>query len=279
MFWNRTSDEGIQRLNLAVPDQEVPSTRAAEPAANCITSVQADPAKVAEMERRAVELLKTGWAPRSVFVCQAKVGQVVFRYDQGKRAAMLMFSTPYFAADYIRVTGLAATVGEVKVEALHRVAETWISSGVAGFFLNRSPRCQHPRQSLITTKVLLAQEQAAFHKVWAIDRSTRTYLGGNLVRAACAHLQAHFPADARRLLEEVRDHIDCGVPYLHQILALVYEMLGDQAAKSAAAARLAEFGPQFERQVEFSANLVATASVGLMMTFGLLPVELVAHGR
>jgi hypothetical protein len=279
MFWKRSDDDAIQRLNLVVPDHEIPSgritesNRPTEPRSDCITALKADPAKVQEIQRRAAELLKTGLTPRSVFLCRTKDGLVGLPYDESRRVALLLFSSPYLASDYVRVMGLTATVGELGVERLHQEAERWISAGSNIFLLNRCPRCQLSNDVSIRVQVLLAQEQAAFHQVWAIDRAKRMFFGGIKVQAASALWQVKSYPESQRMLEEVRDHIDCGVPYLHQMIAFLAGMQGDETAKSSAAERLMEFGPQFTVPAEFSIKPFAAAMVGLMQDFWLLPVR------
>jgi hypothetical protein len=71
-------------------------------------------------------------------------------------------------------------------------------------------------------------------------------------------------------LEYVRDHFDCGVPYLHQMIGLLAGVQHDELAKATAMERLKEFGPQFEGPLDFSPKLMATATVGLMGNFGML---------
>jgi len=83
------------------------------------------------------------------------------------------------------------------------------------------------------------------------------------------HMAAGSHAAARSDLEYVRDHFDCGVPYLHQMIGLLAGMQQDELAKAAAMERLKEFGPQFEGPLDFSPELMATATVGLMTNFGI----------
>jgi hypothetical protein len=47
-------------------------------------------------------------------------------------------------------------------------------------------------------------------------------------------------------------------------------MQKDESAKATAMERLKEFGPQFEGPLVFSGELVATVTVGLMASFGML---------
>ncbi len=55
------------------------------------------------------------------------------------------------------------------------------------------------------------------------------------------------------------------------MIGLIADMQGDAAAKETAKERLREFGAQFEGPLEFSPERYATATVGLMVNFGLMP--------
>jgi hypothetical protein len=119
-----------------------------------------------------------------------------------------------------------------------------------------------------------------FIKFWAMDRATQWLRAEGMVQKAFANLgkpagqdganSVYDPqrlATARMELENIRDHITCSVPYVHQMIAMVANLQSDDAAKAAAAARLKEFGPQFDGKTEFSPENLATAMVGLMLNF------------
>jgi hypothetical protein len=55
-------------------------------------------------------------------------------------------------------------------------------------------------------------------------------------------------------------------------------MQQDEPAKAAATERLKEFGPQFEGPLDFSPQLLATAMVGLMTNFGIVPPGAASKG-
>ena len=83
------------------------------------------------------------------------------------------------------------------------------------------------------------------------------------------HLSAGSHAAARSDLEYVRDHFDCGVPYLHQMIGLIAGLQHDEVARSNAMERLKEFGPEFKSPLEFSTELLVTATLGMMANFGI----------
>ena len=131
---------------------------------------------------------------------------------------------------------------------------------------------------LTKTEILLNREN--FIKIWAVDRATRWLRAEGMVQRSFANLgkptgqdgghAAYYPqrlATARMELENIRDHITCAVPYVHQMIAMIATMQSDNAAKAAAAARLKEFGPQFDGKAEYSPENLANAMVGLMLNF------------
>ena len=73
-------------------------------------------------------------------------------------------------------------------------------------------------------------------------------------------------------LEYVRDHFDCGAPYLHQMIWLFAGT--DESVRQTAAERLKEFGPEFDTPTELSAKALsqftATAMEGLLAYFGIV---------
>jgi hypothetical protein len=50
-------------------------------------------------------------------------------------------------------------------------------------------------------------------------------------------------------------------------------MQQDEPSKAVAMERLKEFGPQFEGPLDCSPQLFATASVGLLASFGIVPTS------
>jgi len=54
------------------------------------------------------------------------------------------------------------------------------------------------------------------------------------------------------------------------MIGLLAGIQQDELAKATAIERLKEFGPQFEGPLDFSPTLLATATVGLTMNFGIV---------
>ncbi len=96
-------------------------------------------------------------------------------------------------------------------------------------------------------------------------------MGELRIRSAMDHFSAGSHSAARSDLEYVRDHFDCGVPYLHQMIGLIADLQQDKAAKAASVARLKEFGPEFDSPLDFSPRLWSIVTLGLAVNFGIIP--------
>jgi hypothetical protein len=111
-----------------------------------------------------------------------------------------------------------------------------------GFVLNRCPRCPiflvGDLQDLSTSH--------RYFQVWAVNQAIRSCKGEIQVRKILAHYETGSLAEARADLELIRDHIDCGIPYVYQLIAYIAGTQQDTAGKTAACERLKDFGPQFE---------------------------------
>ena len=119
-----------------------------------------------------------------------------------------------------------------------------------------------------------------FAKTWALFRATRQVLGEIRCRSAMSRLSTGSFAEARADLEYIRDHFDCSIPYLHQMIGMIAGTQNDHTAKAAAMERLKEFGPEFQAPLDFSPQLMATATVGMMLNFGIAPAGVKAtHGN
>jgi hypothetical protein len=204
-----------------------------------------------------------------LFFCQVADGMLLLQGSGGHGPVMLLFSSPFAARDYLRATGAAGSVGQLEVEALPKSAQSLLSAGLQTAVLDRCPRC--PNYLSITLAGMAKWTKEDFAKIWALHRAGRLVMGEARIRSAMNHSAAGSHAEARSDLEYVRDHFDCGVPYLHQMIGLLAGMQGDETAKAASSERLKEFGPQFACPLDISPELLATAMVGLMANFGIVP--------
>jgi hypothetical protein len=253
------------KLNLTVPSSEAANAAPGDSSTPpVITTSNPDSAKVAEVARRAQQLLKAGTAPEWLFLCQ-QGGGTVFVRNPDNQPILPLFTSSYAARDYMRVTGAGTDVGQVKLENLPQLAH-YQKNGVNTFTLNRCPRCKvclaSPIEGLKSRETFLAS--------WAMDRATKSLHGEVLVRAVMKHLSETSASQARAALEQIRDHINCGVPYVHQMIGFIAGMQGDEPAKRDAAERLKEFNESgFTGTVDFSVDALAHAAVGLMINFDI----------
>ena len=228
-----------------------------------------DQAKVDAVTAKAAEIRKSGRLPQWLFLCQTGGGSLVLPApDVG--SIMLIFSTHYSATDYMRTCGVNGQVGHFDVARLGELAQSWLQSNVTKAMLDRCPRCTHG--NLIDLARAAKWTTEDFATVWSVHRASRVICGQERIQAAIDLMAAGRHADARSSLEYLRDHFDWGVPYLHQMIGLLCSILLDEEGKKNSMERLKEFGPPFEGPLEFSPQLAATVTVGLMMNFGMLPI-------
>ena len=260
-MWFGKKDE-LQRLNLEAPS-------AATPPAQPVPDSAIEAARLAEVNRRSQYMVSSGKIPEYFFVCEAQQGLIVFTI--GQEPVMLMFSSPFAAIDYLRATGTSGKVSPLKIMDLPELARSWLSRGVENATLDRCPRCS--QFVAIRLAALTHATPESLLKFWALQRATRLLLGDTRVHSAMGHLAAGSHAAARSDLEYVRDHFDCGVPYLHQMIGLIAIMQGDEPAKAAAMERLKEFGPEWETAIDSSPEVMAKAMVGTLAYFRVCPLE------
>lgn len=275
--------EEFQRLNPETPKAEAAATSpVSTPQANPFGAP--DPAKVEAVMRKVKEILESGRIPNCLFLCGVGNGTLTLSGGPGQTPVLLLFSTVFAAADYLRATGAEGSPKQFKVENLPQFAQSWVAIGVSQAILDRCPRCPQNQQPAIGLESMTKWTAADFAKFWAGHRATRLVFGETRVRSAMQHQAAGDHAAALIDLEYVRDHFDCSVPYLHQMIWLYATK--DEAVRRTAAERLKEFGVEFEIPDELSAaagrsgpaglpakalsQFVATATVGLLANFGIL---------
>jgi len=123
----------FQRLNLTAPPRKAPDPP--------FDSINVNPAKVEEVTRRTKEIIAAGTTPEWLFVCHVRGNLLSFQAGP-EQPAVLFFTSPFGARDYLRVTGTEATVGQIKVETLPEAAQKWLAAGIENFLFNRCPRCK-----------------------------------------------------------------------------------------------------------------------------------------
>jgi hypothetical protein len=259
----------LQRLNLEAPKPEPSSPSSERPATQSISLANIDPARLEAVNHKAKQILDSGRIPEWVFACRASHGLLMFQAARDQKPVMLLFSSPFAASDYLGATGTPGSVHQLKVETLPELARSWLSSGLQAAALDRCPRCTQFLSVDLAGMTKWTKDD--FAKVWSHLHAARLVLGEVRIRSAMNHLRAGSHSAARSDLEYVRDHFDCSIPYIHQIIGLLAGMQQDEPSKVAAMERLKEFGPQFEGPLDFSPEKLATAWVGLMTIFGIIP--------
>jgi hypothetical protein len=71
----------------------------------------------------------------------------------------------------------------------------------------------------------------AFLEIWRIHRATRWFQTERLVRGYMNQSSLKSMPEARATLEQIRDHVDCGIPWLHELIAFHARMDGDEPVR------------------------------------------------
>jgi hypothetical protein len=265
MFFRKKDDR--QRLNLEALKPRPAELPVGTPATQAIPPSTIDPVILEAVSYKAKEILDSGRMPEWLFVGRSATGLLTLQATRDQGPVMLLFSSPFAASDYLRAIGILGKTVQFKVETLPERVQSWLSAGVQTAALDRCPRC--PELLSIDLASMAKWTQVDFAKNWAHLRATRLVGGEIRIRSAINHYTAGSHAAARNDLEYIRDHFDCGIPYLHQMIALLAEMQGDGPGKAASLDRLKEFGPDFEGPLDFSQERLVAALAGLMVNFGI----------
>ncbi len=272
----------LQGLNLQVPDS--PSATTAEHAGP-VSPCQIDPelARIAGpiIEERANAMFEAGERPRSFYLAIDTVqgGLVAFKLNGELRSAALVFTSGFQAFDYLRASGMPGEVQEIPATVLQSHMKDWLEAGAGAIALDRCPRC--PICLAIPIRGYLTDEQVG--RVWAIHRSARIFQVQRYLRAWLGDRPVSGSGDEvvdrvekRKILEMIRDHLDCSVPYLHWMIALEAGVSRNEEVRLAAVKRLQEFGPQFSDRVTSSSEgdgwsaALSECHVGLLASYDML---------
>lgn len=193
---------------------------------------------------RALKLVESGERPEHVYVCvQNRERLLLWEHSDGQGRSVLLFSTPHQAMDYAGATGVEADVGALAVHALPRQTELWKQAGVGSFVLNRCPRCSVG----VSYDLQHLADADDFLRTWAVNSVTRATKGEEIALAALSLFDGGDVAAALEQLREIRDHVECAMPQLHILIALLAHHLQDEAEKNASLERLAYF-PDYDLQ-------------------------------
>lgn len=236
-----------------------------------------------EINRGIQQLLDSGRHPEAVFFAgNPQTGALlVFRNHSPALQAILLFSSPQRAKDYLKATN---TPGDMQVlgvnfDSLPMAAEHWRASGVDSFIINRCPRCPFV-QPVKSENNLITKQQLTF--MWATNMTIHNWQAAKLLRQYLAYKGEDMLSQKRATLEILRDHVAYDVPYVHWLIALIAGVQGDENTRAAALACLMDFGPDVASQMSVTEGNVddkawteamAKAHVGLFASFGLLNTQ------
>jgi hypothetical protein len=197
-----------------------------------------------ELRRRA-ELIQLSRKPDWLFSIAKRTERSLqwctFRQPPSVSSVLLFTSQPA-AKDYIRHTKVDYQSVAMKVEDVPRNAANWSSAGLTGFALNRCPRCNF----IQTVGIQTLQDSRSLHTAWSLALAMQHWRAQKLVQL---YLKDMETPKARAHLEFLRDHVDCGNPYVHQLIALKARMENDKSATEHSLERLGEFGSEFTLSV------------------------------
>jgi hypothetical protein len=227
--------------------------------------------------RRNAEWRKSGEKPQVVFypVFPQQGYTVTSATKDGKKTIVPLFGSTWIAKAYLAGLGLKAVIAACRLDALAEQADKWTAAGINCYGLNPCFRCG----SFAVYPIAELQSDEQFLEAWGHDAVTRRLFAEIMVRNCQNQLAAH-PRGVRDVLERVRDHLDCGVPYLHWVIAVLAGLAGDMQGNAAAIQRLEEFGPDFAGKLKSNScdaaepgSQMATmpeAWVGLLASYGIL---------
>jgi hypothetical protein len=285
-FRPKKADKEITSLNLENPK---PKSSPSDPSASF---PQVDPkfltAAKPEVERRAKQMLDAGKRPKDLYLAIDATHNelIVYRTNTGKNT-LLIFTSGRSARDYMKTTTIEGGVHWFAFESLPAYIERWRKEQADYFVLDRCPRC--PRFAAINLEGIT---QESFLVAWAVHKATRSFQAERIIRAYLDTSDSKkdtpatkpFRREKRQLLEILRDHIDCNVPYVHWLIALDAGMDGDEEVRTAAIQSLEAFWPEFKDKVapgmssggdtDAWVKSVSEAHLGLLGTFGMLRPDL-----
>lgn len=217
--------------------------------------------------------------PELIFALAQKQqnAQSLMTWRIGAETVLLLFETPFAAADYDKEMKLSCSLAGLKTQSIPGLAKGFMASGISGFIFNLCPRCRvgnaHPASTLLS-----AEEFANAFAVMAIQRKLFAEIW---IRRHNALNGADYKG-RRLILEHVRDHVDCANPYLHWMIAILAGLDGDMEENTKSIARLEQFGPQFVGKLQGTSfnfdepcsqlSTLPEANVGLRASYGLLKI-------
>jgi hypothetical protein len=269
----------ITSLNLQIPDRapQLPQQTGGLTPESLLAILKKKPAEE-EVHRRA-KLLRELNPPKALFfLVEPQNGCYVDLQNQSSKLLPL-FSSPLAALDYLQTRKItSAGIAGFQLASLGATVERWQAAGIDSLIFDLCPRCAASDSPLVGATVT---REELVHG-WSIERAVRHWRGEVLVRVFGSLKWDAMRPQMRLTLEFLRDHVDCSVPYVHWLIALIAGMQGDEAGRLAATVRLEQFGPNFrgktwtlkdKAQGQAWAQLWGAATMGLLATYGLLKTQ------
>jgi hypothetical protein len=275
----KADKQEITSLNLQIPSPppRPPQQPDASISESLLAVLKTKPAEE-EMRQRAKQLSELN-PPKTLFFLLEPV-KGAYPHMQNQSSKLLpLFSTPLAAQDYL----LSRKIGSVgiagfRLDSLAATVERWQAAGIDSLIFDLCPRCAASDSAI--SKVPIRQEELVH--AWAVERAIRQWRGQVLVGVFRSLKWDKTHLKMRAVLEFLRDHVDCSVPYVHWLIALIAGMQGDEPGRLAATARLEQFGPDFRGKTwtlkdkdhaQQWAQWWSTALVGLLATYGMLKLQ------
>jgi hypothetical protein len=264
----------------AKPAPEAQSATPAAPIPSCLQITINPEGTLAlgkDFRRRSDEWMKSGQRPQVVLylVFPQQGHTLTVSTKDGKKTIVPLFGSTWIAKAYLTGKGIQALIAACRLDGLANQADKWVAAGINCYALNPCFRCGN--STLYPIAELQSEEQ--FLETWCLDAVTRRLFAEIIVRS-CQNQFGPNPKGVRDSLERVRDHLDCGIPYLHWVIAVLAGMAGDRQANAAAIQRLEEFGPDFAGKLKGNSfdfrepgSQTATmpeAIMGLLASYGIL---------
>jgi hypothetical protein len=297
----KQKDSGTKLTSLKLKQPAIPQFNAARsanaaPTANALSeaikktaeAIKDSPAQ-AEIQRRALELAKSGKHPEMFIFLRQRANHeplAILMKEPARKAVLIFTSVPlayFFMQTQASVRDQQRTLEVVgaKLDEFPPIAEDWQKRGIDSYILDLSPKA--PVLTAMTPKDnLITREQLVFS--WALGRTIRNWQAQNRLAefyfkkdsnpTAPETLQKH-----RAALETMRDFGAFDVPFVHWMIAEVAGMQGDEPARLAATATLESFGPDFvgkttcpegKQGIKAWADSMMVARIGLLTEFGML---------
>src|ERR1017187_395722 len=244
----KPKDSGTELTSLKLQSPAKPPANASAPAKTITDATQKmatafkDSPEQAEIQRRAIELAKSGEHPEMFFFLRDRTNHahLAFLMKEPARKAVLIFTSVPMAYFFLQTKQMSHEVVGVKPDELPPIAEDWQKRGLDSYIMDLSPKApvfnaMTPKDSLITHGQLVFS--------WALGRTIRNW------QAQRRLAEFYFKKDSnptlpetllkhRTALEQMRDFGAFDVPFVHWMIALVAGMQGDEPVRLAATATL-----------------------------------------